>query len=54
MFVGPIQRPPVVDDGRSYPEGGDRDFRPSRACAVQRCWFSVGVNPTRQLGHSSR
>ena len=23
-------------------------------CAVQRCWFSVGANPTRQLGHSSR
>ena len=23
-------------------------------CAVQRRWFSVGANPTRQLGHSSR
>ena len=23
-------------------------------CTVQRRWFSVGANPTRQLGHSSR
>ena len=23
-------------------------------CAVQRRWFSVGANPTRRLGHSSR
>src|SRR5438105_3348474 len=23
-------------------------------CAVKRCWFSVGANPTRQLGHSGR
>ncbi|MBX9680692.1 MAG: hypothetical protein K2X38_18205, partial [Gemmataceae bacterium] len=24
----------------------------SVVCAVQRRWFSVGANPTRQLGHS--
>jgi hypothetical protein len=26
----------------------------SSLCAVQRRWFLVGANPTRQLGHSSR
>jgi hypothetical protein len=26
----------------------------SSLCAVQRRWFSVGANPTRQFGHSSR
>jgi len=29
-------------------------FRAFVMCAVQRRWFSVGANPTRQLGHSSR
>ena len=29
-------------------------YRADVVCAVQRRWFSVGANPTRQLGHSSR
>ena len=29
-------------------------FRVFVMCAVQRRWFPVGANPTRQLGHSSR
>ena len=49
-----IGLPPTPEENADFEADTSPDAVAKVVCAVQRRWFSVGANPTRQLGHSSR